>query len=105
MPHDYLKKEPTKTEKLIYELFRHQDDMARSLWSTSSFATALAYLLKADPQKVAELLTSDHEKVKEYSDKVNKAIQEIEAKRKMEEESKSAQSEQTAKSEKPEEDK
>ena len=105
MPHDYLKKEPTKTEKLIYELFRHQDDMARSLWSTSSFVTALAYLLKADPQKVAELLTTENEKVKEYSDKVNKAIQEIEAKRKMEEESKSAQSEQTAKSEKPEEDK
>jgi|SRR3989338_1125188 len=82
MANDYLKKQPTKTEKLVYELFMRQDDLAKSVWSTSSLATALGYLLKVDPEKLAKMLTEEHEKIKEYSEKINKAIAEIEAKKK-----------------------
>ncbi len=85
MSNDYLKKQPTKNEKMIYDLFLHQEDLARSLWSTSSFVTALAYLAKTDPEAIAKLLTNDNQKLKEYSEKVNGFIQEIEKKRKAEE--------------------
>ena len=82
MPNDYLKKQPTQNERLIHELFNRTGDIARSLWSTSSFVTALAYLSKTDPEEVAKLLTTDSGKLKEYSDKINKAISEIEKARK-----------------------
>ena len=82
MSNDYLKRQPSKSEKMIYDLFMHQQDLARSLWTTTSFVTALAYLLKIEPEKVAQALANDHEKIKDYSDKVNAEIQKLEAAKK-----------------------
>jgi hypothetical protein len=88
MANDYLKKQPTKNEQMIFELFRHMQGMEKSLWSTSSFVTAAAYLMKLDPKEVAKLLTADQAKLTEYSEKINKEIQAIEEKRKADEEAK-----------------
>lgn len=78
MPNDYLKKEPSKTEKMIYELYMQQQQMERGLWTTSAHICALAILLGADPEKVGELMANGEEKIKEYSQKVNETIQKIE---------------------------
>lgn len=77
--HDFLKKEPTKNEKMFYELAMRQEMLDRNLWTTSAYVTALGILLNVDPEKIAELLASDNEKVKEYSKKINEAIDRIEA--------------------------
>lgn len=84
MSSDYLKKQPSKNEQMITELFHHIQHVQNSLWSTSSFVTALAYLTKQDPKEVAELLTGDQTKLKEYSEKINKEIRAIEDKKKAE---------------------
>ena len=81
MPGEYLKKQPTKNEQMIYDLYRHFQSMDRVLGSTASFSSALGYILKVDPEEMAKLLTTDYEKIREYTEKVNKAISEIEKKR------------------------
>lgn len=84
MSNDYQKKQPTKNEQMIFELYRHMQSMERSLWSNSSFVTALAYLTKQDPKKVAEILAGDQKELHEYSDQINKEIRAIEEKKKAE---------------------
>lgn len=81
-PQDFKQKQPSKTEKMIYELFHHTQRMEQSLWTTTSMVTALAYILDVKPEKVAELLTKDHEKIKEYSTKVNEEIAKLEKEKK-----------------------
>lgn len=73
MANDFQKKEPTKNEKMIYELFMQQQQMERAMWSTSAHVVALALALGADPAKVAEFMGNDA-KMKEYSDKINEII-------------------------------
>lgn len=75
---DFNKKQPTKNEQMFYELAMNQEVLDRRLWTTSSFVTALAFLNNADPEKIAELLTRDAEKVKVFSQKINDAIDRIE---------------------------
>lgn len=79
MPNDYLKKEPTKTEKLIYELAMNQRQMEKGLWSTSAHVVALGIALGVDPKKVGEILADGDEKIKDYSNKVNETIQKLES--------------------------
>jgi hypothetical protein len=76
MAHDFQKKEPSKTEKLIYELFMQQQQMERGLWSTSAHVVALALALGADPVKVGEFM-ADEAKMKEYSEKVNEVMNKL----------------------------
>jgi hypothetical protein len=78
MATDFQKKEPSKNERMIFELAMNQQHIERSLWSTSAHIVALGVLLGADPEKVAELLVNGDDKVKEYSKKVNDKIQELE---------------------------
>lgn len=78
MANDYIKKEPTKAEKMIYELYVQMQDMQRSMWSTSSVVMASAILNKVDPKALAELLANGDEKLKAYSKQVNDHIQELE---------------------------
>jgi hypothetical protein len=78
MGNDFQKKEPTKNERMIYELAMNQQHMERSLWSTSAHVVALGLALGADPAKVAELLVNGDDKIKEYSKVVNDKIQELE---------------------------
>jgi hypothetical protein len=80
MPSDFKGKEPTKAEKMFYELAMQQQQMERALWSTSAHVVALGVLLGADPQKIAEIIVGGDDKIKEYSNKVNEAIKALEAK-------------------------
>ncbi len=78
MANDYLKKEPSKTEKLIYELYMQQQQMDRALYTNSALLMALAIETKISPEALAEFLVNGNEKIKEYSGKVNKKIEELE---------------------------
>ena len=77
MANDFKRKEPSKTEKVLYELMMAQQSMERGLWSNSSVVMAIAVLTNIDPAKVAELLVND-EKIKEYSKQVNEEIKKLE---------------------------
>ena len=74
MPNDYIKKEPTKTEKMIYELAMAQHQMEKGLWSTSTVVMALAILTKTKPEDLADLMANGDPKIKEFSEKVNEII-------------------------------
>jgi hypothetical protein len=73
-----MKPQPTKNEKMFYDLMMSMDVLDRRVWSTSSFVTALAILSKASPKEVAELLTTKQDKIKEFSKQVNDEIDKIE---------------------------
>lgn len=79
MPNDYIKKEPSKTEKMIYELAMNMQQMEKGLWSTSTVAMVLGILMKAKPEEVAELMVNGDEKIKEFSAQVNEAAKKLEA--------------------------
>ena len=74
MPNDYIKKEPTKTEKWLYELAMAQHQIEKGLWSTSTVVMALAILTKTKPEDLAELMANGDPKIKEFSEKVNEII-------------------------------
>lgn len=74
MSHDYLKKEPSKTEKMLYELAMAQHQMEKGLWSTSTVVMALAILAKTKPEDLAELIANGDAQIKEFSEKVNEII-------------------------------
>ncbi len=82
MANDFLKKQPTKNEKMFYDLMMGMDTLDRRMWTTSSFVTALALLLKVEPKKVAELLTGEQTEIREFSKQINDEIDKIEAARK-----------------------
>jgi len=74
MPNDYLKKEPSKTEKLMYELMMHQQQLENQTFSNSMTVLAVALALGADAEKIAKFLTTDEEKIKEFGKSINAAI-------------------------------
>jgi hypothetical protein len=74
MPNDYLKKEPSKTEKFMYELAVHQQQLENQTFSNSMTVLAVALALGADAQKIAKFLTTDEEKIKEFGKNINEAI-------------------------------
>ena len=78
MPHDYKQKEPSKTERMLYELAMNQNQMEKGLWSTSTVVMALAILTKAKPEEVAKLMF-ENEKIKEFSEQVNAEIKKLES--------------------------
>lgn len=85
MAKDYLKKEPTKNEKMLYELAMHQQMMDERVYSTSLHLLALGKALDIDPKKMAEILTDETEKLKEYGNKINEEIEKIREQHKAEE--------------------
>ncbi len=78
MANDYLKKEPSKTEKMLYELAMNQHSMEKGLWSTSAHVVALGIALGADPKKIAELMVKGDDKIKEFSKNINEEIKRLE---------------------------
>jgi hypothetical protein len=78
MANDYLKKEPSKSEKMMYELAIGQQHLERNLWSTSTVVMAIALIAKIDPKQVAELMVNGDEQIKEFSIKVNEEIKKLE---------------------------
>lgn len=77
MANDFKRKEPTKTEKVLYEIMVAHQNMERGLWSTSSVVMALAMITKTDPKQIAEALVEE-EKIKDFSKKVNEEIKKLE---------------------------
>ncbi len=74
MANDFKKKEPSKTEKVLYELFMHQQHLDQNIATTSATVVSMGMLLNVDPVKVAELLVNGGEKLKDYSKKINDEI-------------------------------
>jgi hypothetical protein len=79
MSNDYLKKEPSKTEKMLYELAVNQNQMQKGLWSTSTVAMALALSSNVKAEDLAELIVNGKERIQVFSDKVNEIIKNLEA--------------------------
>ena len=79
MPSDYIKKEPTKNEKMLYELAMAQNQMEKGLWSTSTLVMVLAILSKAKPEEIAELMVNGDDQIKEFSSKVNEIAKKLDA--------------------------
>lgn len=77
MPHDYIKKEPSKTEKFMYELAVHQQQLEQQSFSNSMTILAVALALGADAEKVAKFLTTDEAKLKEFGKAINEAIDKL----------------------------
>jgi hypothetical protein len=78
MSHDFKQKEPTKTEKILYELMMRQEMMDRNLMTNSALLCAIAMEKGISPQKLAEILIKDNEKIKEYSKALNEEIGKLE---------------------------
>jgi hypothetical protein len=76
MSKDFLKKEPTKTEKVLYELMLGQQELDRRVFSNAAHILAVGLVAGLDPEKVAEMMDNDA-KIKEYSDKVNAKLKEL----------------------------
>ncbi len=77
MPNDYIKKEPNKTEKFMYELAMHQQQLEQQVFSNSMTVLAVALAAGADAEKIAKLLTQDEEKIKEFGKSINAAIDKL----------------------------
>lgn len=84
MANDYKQKEPSKAERMIYELAVNQQQMEKGLWSTSTVVMALAILTKVKPDEVAKLMFED-DKIKQFSQQVNEVIKKLEAEKHKEE--------------------
>ncbi len=82
MPNDYVKKEPTKNEKMLYELAMAHNQMERGLWSTSTLVIVLALLTKQDPKAIAALMVNGDDQLKEFSGKINEEVKKLEAEKK-----------------------
>lgn len=78
MATDYKQKEPTKNERMIYELAMNQNQMEKAMWSTSTLVITLAMLTGQDPEKIGELMVNGDEELKEYSKKINETIKKLE---------------------------
>jgi hypothetical protein len=77
MPNDYLKKEPSKTEKVMYELMMRQQQLEHQTFSNSMTVLAVALACGADAEKIAKFLTTDEEKIKEFGKSINAAIDKL----------------------------
>lgn len=78
MANDFQKREPSKNEKMIYELFMQQQGLERSMFTNSSLLVILAMEAGITPEKLADLLVNGNDKVKDYSAKINEAIGRLE---------------------------
>jgi hypothetical protein len=74
MANDFKQKEPSKTEKMLYELAMHQNRLENQTFSNSMTILAVALAMDADAEKIAKYLTTDEEKIKELGKKINDLI-------------------------------
>ncbi len=79
---DYLKKEPSRTERALYEMAMHLQHLDRSLVSTSAHIVALGLLLDVKAEKVADILVNGNDKIKEYGQAINAEIDKLEGAKK-----------------------
>ena len=79
MSNDYQKKQPTKTERLLYEMAMRMEMTDRNMWSNSAHLCALGILLDVKPEKVAELLVNGGEQIAAYGKAINEEAERLEA--------------------------
>ena len=75
---DYMKKEPSRNERALYEMAMHLQHLDRSLVSNSAHMVALGMLLDVKPEKIADILVNGNEKIKEYGQAINAEIDKLE---------------------------
>jgi uncharacterized membrane protein (DUF106 family) len=79
MASDFKQKEPSKNEKMFYEIFMQMQGMERSLFTNSAHIIAMGIILGVEPEKVAQIIM-DNEKIKDYSAKINEAMKKLQEK-------------------------
>lgn len=79
---DFLKKQPSKTEKMMSEFMMYMHDVDHRMWSVASQVLAISLIQKIEPKKMAELLSGNEAKLQEYAKQVNEEIKKLEAERK-----------------------
>ncbi len=81
---DFLKKQPSKNEKVFSEITMYLHDIDHRIWSVASQVLAMGLVQKVSAKHMAELLTGSDEKLQEYAKQINEEIKKIEADRKPE---------------------
>ncbi len=84
MGKDFLKKEPTKTEKMMYDIMMNQQLLERRLYSLAGQFLALGRLMNLKAEDLAKALV-DEDASKEFGEKINEEIKKLEAAKKPEE--------------------
>lgn len=74
---DYLKREPTKNEKMIYELTMKSLHLDQGLMTNASQMCAMGILLKVDPKDMAELMVTKRVEIESYATKLNEELKKL----------------------------
>jgi hypothetical protein len=82
MANDFKSRQPTKTERVIYEIAMRMDVIDRNTFSNSAHLCALGIVLGVAPEKIAELLVSGGDQIQDYGKKINEAIDKLEGEKK-----------------------
>ena len=75
---DYLKKQPSKNEKVFSEITMYLHDIDHRIWSVASQVLAMGLVQKVSPKDMATMLTGNDEKLQEYAKQINEEIKKIE---------------------------
>jgi hypothetical protein len=75
---DYLKKQPSKNEKVFSEITMYLHDIDHRIWSVASQVLAMGLVQKVSPKDMAEMLTGNDSKLQEYAKQINEEIKKIE---------------------------
>ena len=59
-----------------------QEMADRNLWTTSAHVIGLGMLLNIKPEQIAELLVQGQDKIKDYGQQINQAIEKLEKEKK-----------------------
>lgn len=81
---DFLKKQPSKNEKVFSEITMYLHDIDHRIWSVASQVLAMGLVQKVSPKEMATMLTGSDEKLQEYAKQINDEIKKIEAEKKPE---------------------
>jgi hypothetical protein len=75
---DYLKKQPSKNEKVFSEITMYLHDIDHRIWSVASQVLAMGLVQKVSPKDMAQMLTGSDDKLQEYAKQINEEIKKIE---------------------------
>jgi len=78
MPNDFKKPEPSKAEKLFYELALAVQRLEQSQLTNTATVIAAAMLMKIPPEDMAKIIINQGF-IKEYAEKINAEIRKLTA--------------------------
>lgn len=76
-----MKKQPSKTDKVFYELMVQNQELQHRLMTNSAHLVAMGIELKISPEKMAEIMVKQQDKISEYAKAMNTAIDTFESER------------------------